>query len=192
MSVSPVSKAIMHSFLCRKLSILPEFLCFDQNTNFGAVTGRILEKFGFVRIFVNFDLHFSYFYCFLWHLFGKYWLKSKQDNQKRVQTQIFPIFCQWLLLGFKFLLIWALKMRYCTTFYLKGPRKYDMFNLKLLDLLNENKFFNFDQSFFWCPLRYSIIQCLIWQLLILVNWSQEVWGVAALLHCATPCAKYSF
>ena len=61
-----------------------------------AVTGRILEKFGFLHVFVYFDLHFSYFYCFLWHLFGKYWLKSKQNNQKRVQIQIFPIFCQWL------------------------------------------------------------------------------------------------
>ena len=51
-----------------------------------AVTGRILEKFGFVRVFVYFDLHFSYFYCFLWHLFGKYWLKSKQNNQKHEQV----------------------------------------------------------------------------------------------------------
>ena len=56
-----------------------------------------IEKFGFVCVFVYFDLHFSYFYCFLWHLFGKYWLKSKQNNEKCVQIQIFPIFCQWLV-----------------------------------------------------------------------------------------------
>ena len=41
-------------------------------TQENTVTGRIFEKFGLVCVFVYFYLHFSYFFCCLWHLFGKY------------------------------------------------------------------------------------------------------------------------
>ena len=39
-----------------------------------------------VGVLVYFDVQFSHFFHFLWHLIGKYWLKSKQNNQKHKQV----------------------------------------------------------------------------------------------------------
>ena len=59
------------------------------------------------------------------------------------------------------------------TLYLKGHEKYNRSKLKVLDLLNKNRTFNFDQLYFWCPLRYRVIQYLIWKLLW--NGKMESW-----------------
>ena len=42
-------------------------------------------------VFGCFDVHFSLFFVFLWRLFGKYWLKTKQNNQKRCRLLASPM-----------------------------------------------------------------------------------------------------
>ena len=83
-------------------------------------------------------------------------------------------------------------MRYCMTLYLKGHRKYDRLKLKLLNLLNKNQTFNFTTLYFRCPLRYKVIQYLIWKLSYVVIWSQEGYVVEVLLSFVMSSWKPPF
>ena len=67
------------------------------------------------------------------------------------------------------------------TLYLKWYQRYDRSNLKSQNLLNKSWFLNFDLLYFWYPLRYRVIQYLIWKLLDVVKMGQEGLVVAALL-----------
>ena len=60
------------------------------------VTGRILEKFGFVRVFHCFVLISVNIFQINATKNNKNNWNVDQNKQKRVQIQIFPIFCQWL------------------------------------------------------------------------------------------------
>ena len=59
-------------------------------------------------------------------------------------------------------------------------------------LLSKFKSSNFDLLYFQCPLRYRVIQYLIWKLLLVVKMSQEGLGMAALLGSAKPSWKVPF
>ena len=66
-------------------------------------------------------------------------------------------------------------MRYCMTLYLKGYKKYERSKLKIQLLLSKFRFFNFDLSYFWYPLRYRVIQ-------YLSSISQGILKIDNLLH----------
>ena len=51
------------------------------------------------------------------------------------------------------------------TAYLKGDPKYDVSNLKYLNLLSKNLIFNFTLLYFWFPLMYVVIKYIILKLL---------------------------
>ena len=74
---------------------------------------------------------------------------------------------------FQFVIKESFKMRYCMTLYLKGHQKYSWSKLKVLFLLSKSRTFNFDLLYFWCSLRYKVIQYLILKLSIMVYWNLE-------------------
>ena len=78
------------------------------------------------------------------------------------------------------------------TLYLKGHQKYNRSKLKVLDLLNRNRTFNFDQLYFWCPLRYRVIQYLVWKLSLIVKLNFESLGMATSLDSVTCYSKPYF
>ena len=67
------------------------------------------------------------------------------------------------------------------TLYLKRYQNYDRSKLKIQLLLSKFRLFKFDLSYFWYPLRYRVIQCLIGKLSDMVKIGQESLDVAALL-----------
>ena len=71
-------------------------------------------------------------------------------------------------------------MRYCMALYLKRYQKHDWSKLKLINLLNKSRTFNFDLLYFWYPLRYMIIQYLIGKLSDMVKIGKESLVMAAL------------
>ena len=75
---------------------------------------------------------------------------------------------------------------------LKGDWKYDRSKLKLLNSLNKNRTFIFDLLYFWCPLRYRVIQYLILKLSYVVLLSQEGYVLAVLLSCVKSSWKKPF
>ena len=83
--------------------------------------------------------------------------------------------------------IWAIlalicsKSRNLTTWQFCFTTLYKRSKLKSLNLLNKSWSFNFDLSYFWCPLRFSVIQCLIGKFLDLVKMGQDSFVVAAVL-----------
>ena len=91
-----------------------------------------------------------------------------------------------------FTAIFILKMIYCKILYLKGNQKYSRMKLKLQNILNENRNFSFDLSYFWCPLNDTVMQYLILIVRLVVNLSIECQGIAALLSCAKPSSKTQF
>ena len=78
------------------------------------------------------------------------------------------------------------------TLYLKGHQKYSRSKLKFQNLLNKNKSFNFDLSYFCCPLRYRVMQYLIIKLRLVVNLSLEGQGVVALFLVPGYLQKSNF
>ena len=78
------------------------------------------------------------------------------------------------------------------TLYLKGYQKYDMSKLKNLNLLNKSWTFKFDMSYFWCPLRYRVIQYLIWKLSDMVKMGQQGLAEVLLLYLFVGFEKWEF
>ena len=67
------------------------------------------------------------------------------------------------------------------TLYLKQYQKYIKSKLKNQLLLSKLRLFNFELSYFWYPLRYRVMQYLIWKLSDIVKNREEGLVVAALL-----------
>ena len=63
-------------------------------------------------------------------------------------------------------------MSHFMTLFLKGLQKYNMSKLKLLNLLNKSRNFNFDMLYFLYPFRYRVIQYLIGKLSNMVKMIQ--------------------
>ena len=55
-----------------------------------------------------------------------------------------------------------------------------------------NIIFNFDQLYFWCPLRYRVIQYLVWKLSLIVKLNSESLGMATFLDSVTCYSKPYF